>query len=243
VIERFGLENTIPVFADTNNEHPDVYRFIDDLERFVRKPFVRLNDGRNVWDVFFKTCFFSLPNGRCKASWELKRIPLQNHLYSLGGPDDVTVYVGFTADEERRQDKLNAAMAPYGVEYPLTWSPPLERCDIMRSLLDRGLNPPSMYADGYPHANCGGACILAGIKQWAGLLQDNPALYAYNENKEQELLAMLRERGRTEITLLKDRRGGIVQNLSLRQLREELEAGVRKPTDTWRVSTCNCMGG
>jgi hypothetical protein len=99
-----------------------------------------------------------------------------------------------------------------------------------------------MYADGYPHANCGGACILAGIKQWSGLLRDDPVLFAYHEQKEQEFLAELRKRGRTEITILKDRRGGEVRNLSLQQLREELEQGIRKPTDTWKVSTCSCMG-
>jgi hypothetical protein len=184
----------------------------------------------------------SLLNGGCKASWELKRLPLQKHLVALGGPEAVTVYVGFSASEEKRQTRLNEAMAPYKVEYPLTWQPALERCDIMQVLVERGLTPPSMYSDGYPHANCGGACILAGIKQWSGLLRDDPSLYAYHENKEQEFLKELRRRGRTEITILKDRRGGEVSNFSLQQLREELESGERQPTDTWRVSTCSCMG-
>jgi hypothetical protein len=203
-------------------------------------PIVRLNnDGKTIWDVFFQTYFYALPGGGCKASWELKRIPLQKHLEIVGDPNTVIIYVGFTHDEEKRQARLTEAMKPYKVDYPLTWHPLLLRCDIIDELERRGLKPPSMYADGYPHANCGGACILAGIKQWSGLLRDDPVLFAYHEQKEQEFLAELRKRGRTEITILKDRRGGEVRNLSLQQLREELEQGIRKPTDTWKVSTCS----
>jgi hypothetical protein len=112
---------------------------------------------------------------------------------------------------------------------------------MMDDLRGRGIEPPALYLDGYPHNNCGGACILAGIKQWAGLLHDNPTLYRESEEKEQLFLAELRRRGRTEITILKDRRGGEVNNLSLRQLREEIEAG-RQVSDSWRQTTCNCMG-
>jgi len=94
---------------------------------------------------------------------------------------------------------------------------------------------------GYSHNNCGGGCILAGIRQWSGLLEDNPALFHYHEEKEQELIKYLQEKNRTVMTILKDRRGGTTKSLSLKQLREEIESGKRKSTDSWRESSCSCM--
>lgn len=48
--------------------------------------------------------------------------------------------------------------------------------------------------------------------------------------------------GRKEITILRDRRGGTTKNLSLQQLREEIESGARWPNDDWRSDSCSCMG-
>jgi len=73
------------------------------------------------------------------------------------------------------------------------------------------------------------------------LLVDFPDRYREDEENEQKFLAELRRCGRKEITILKDRRGGEVRNLSLKQLREEIEAGRELP-DTWRETTCSCMG-
>lgn len=74
------------------------------------------------------------------------------------------------------------------------------------------------------------------------MLRDNRPLYLQSEEYEQELLRRMALAGRTVITILKDRRNGQVNNLSLRQLREEIESGTRKPIDTWRQTTCSCMG-
>jgi 3'-phosphoadenosine 5'-phosphosulfate sulfotransferase (PAPS reductase)/FAD synthetase len=51
-IEWFGRDRVVPVFADTNSEHADLYRFLDDCEKQFGQQLTRLNDGRNIWDVF-----------------------------------------------------------------------------------------------------------------------------------------------------------------------------------------------
>jgi len=242
VLERFGKADTLAVFADTNSEGADLYRFLDDVERVADFPIHRLNDGRTIWDVFFWAMLFTTMGNGCKASWELKKLPLRRFHDEHGKPSETTIHIGFGPDEEQRHRRLREAMPEWLFDFPLTWEPRLwQRCDLMEDLRARGIEPPRLYLNGYPHNNCAGACILAGIKQWAGLLKDNPELYRANEEKEQEFLAELRRRGRTEVTIQKDRRGGEVHNLSLRQLREEIEAG-RKIPDSWRESTCCCMG-
>ena len=239
VIERFGRENMRAVFADTRWEHPDCYRFLDDVERVSGVHIDRLSDGRNIWDVFTSAQTLTMGTGGCKASWELKRKPLDKYTASISG--DVTVYVGFGPDEDDRQARLKRALPDRKLEFPLTWQPMLSRCDVMDDLKARGIEPPSMYADGYPHANCAGACILAGIKQWAGLLKNNPELYRTSEENEQRFQEILRGRDRAEHTILKDRRGGVVSNYSLRQLREDIESGRRPADDSWRETSCSCM--
>lgn len=239
VLERYGRENVRAVFADTRWEHPDCYRFIDDVERSSGVQIDRLSDGRNVWDVFTEAGMLTMSTGGCKASWELKRRPLLTYTEAIDG--DVTTHIGFGPDEDDRMQRIQAAMPDRRFDVPLTWKPQLGRCDVMDDLKRRGIQVPSMYADGYPHANCGGACILAGIKQWAGLLKDNPELYRTSEENEERFQQILRDRGRDEHTILKDRRGGVVQNYSLRQLREDIESGRRVTDDSWRESSCTCM--
>jgi hypothetical protein len=181
-------------------------------------------------------------NGGCKASWELKRLQLEAWHKTASTPLTAIVYIGYNHEEDARVERLLKADREWKFDFPLRWKPYLSRCDEADFLRSKGIEPPRTYLLGRSHNNCSGACILAGIAEWCGLLKDDPALYLKYEEKEQQFLAGLRGRNRTEITILKDRRGGIVQNLSLRQLREEIEAGIREPKDTWRQSTCSCTG-
>lgn len=241
VLERFGRDDVIACFADVRQEHADCYRFIDDVERVSGVQIERLGDGRNCWDVWL--CEMMLTNqqsGGCLASYHLKKKVLAKHAASVATPETATIYIGFGPDEEDRQQRIRKA-SEWNFNFPLCWPQRMWRCDLADDLRSRGIAPPTMYAEGYPHANCAGACILAGATQWAGLLKDNPKLYAFNEAKEQEFLAELRNRNRKEVTILKDRRGGETRNLSLMQLREELESGIRDHDDSWRASACNCM--
>ena len=45
-IERHGKENTHAIFADTSIEDEDLYRFLDDQERYFDITIERVKDGR-----------------------------------------------------------------------------------------------------------------------------------------------------------------------------------------------------
>ena len=194
VKEAFPGEEIFAGFADTLCESADTYRFLDDLERVSGIPIARLSDGRNCWDVWISSLMFTtgLNNG-CKASWELKKKPLEGWRTSFAAPQDAVIYIGFGPDEHGRQLRIRESK-PWSYDFPLMWKPWLKRCDLADGLRKRGIEPPAIYADGYKHNNCSGACILAGIGQWTGLLHDNPTLFAEYEEKEQRFLAGLRER-------------------------------------------------
>ena len=49
---KYGPANVDLVFCDTLIEHPDLYRFLDDAERALNHPIIRLKDGRDPWDVY-----------------------------------------------------------------------------------------------------------------------------------------------------------------------------------------------
>jgi len=239
-----GREDVIARFADTRAEDPDLYRFLDDLERKIDLPIIRLVDGRTIWDVFTKESMFTNPQtGGCLAAWKLKKTMLRNHLATIGAtPEDTTIMIGFDGSEQDRMRRLEKSGAPWKFDYPLTWGKPLFRCDIDDQIRRCGLVPCSMYEKGYRHANCGGACVQAGIAQWAMVLADYPERYAEAERHEATAMAAMSAAERPVQTILRSRVGGKSSNLSLAQLREDIASGVRTDGDDFRVGQCSCMG-
>jgi hypothetical protein len=245
VIDRYGRENVSARLADTNSEHPDLYRFVDDVEREAGIEITRLNNyGLNIWDIFFREMMFTNPKtGGCLAAWHLKKLPLMNHAATIGTPEEITIHVGFSIDEDDRISRLVETGKPWQFDFPLTWERPLVRCSVIDELHRRGIRECEVYEQGYPHANClKWNCVLSGIGQWLGVLRDNPDGYRDAEEKEQLFLAELARRSRKVTTILRDRSGGVTKNLSLKQLREESESGIERKVPKWRDSTCSCVG-
>lgn len=85
-LEWYGPDRVIPAFADTNSEHADTYRFLADCERVFGQELIRLNDGRNIWDVFDQEGIMRIvkAGNACKASLELKQKPLDQHFAECG---------------------------------------------------------------------------------------------------------------------------------------------------------------
>lgn len=237
-LDRYG--ECAAVFADTMSEDPDLYRFLDDLETHTGRQIVRLSTGEDIWATFRKHAAFTTGSG-CLASWRLKYLQLRDWMAANYDPADTTILIGMGPDEEDRQVRVRKRCEPFAVDFPVCWEPRLWSCDVQEFLKRRGLTLPALYDKGYPHNNCGGACIMAGIAQWCGVLKDYPERFAHAEDEEQRMLAVIEERGRNAWTILKDRRGGVHKTYSLKQLREDVEAGRRLPDDKWRAKSCSCM--
>lgn len=106
-----------------------------------------------------------------------------------------------------------------------------------------GIKIPRLYSLGFPHNNCGGRCVAAGISHFVHLYEVLPEAYLEWENEEQLTQKVMRERGieNWEFTILKDRRGGTKKPLSLKDLRIRIESGEKFPKYEW--GGCGCSVG
>ena len=227
-------------FADTQYESEDTYRFIDHVVALSGVEFETLSQGKDIWDVFMERKMMRHPRRGCLASYHLKRIPLIDHALSYAEP--VTVMIGFGPDECDRVERLLAGNDHYEITYdfPLRWSPKWWHCDVKSELKKRGVTTwPKAYEEGMGHNNCGRRCVQGGVNYYSLLWLDRPDSFREEEVKESQFLTMLREEGRPEYTILRDRRGGTLKNMSLRQLRQELENGTRFPNERQRIK-CGC---
>lgn len=220
-IERYGSANVVLLFADTNYEDPDLYRFLDDASSKLGVPITRIADGRNPWEIFFDERF--LGNSRVDlCSRILKRELLDKWCLEHCSRRGTRLVVGLSSGEKARYIRWRARMRARGwkVEAPVVatgWG----KDEMLSRLLADGLEPPALYEEGFAHNNCGGRCVKAGQASWRLLLQKRPESYLEVEAKEAEFIQLI---GKTH-TILKDRRGGASKPMTLRTFRERIQCG------------------
>lgn len=226
VAQRHGTENMTLLFADVKGdtvdphigEDEDTYRFIEDAAQNIGAEYVRVADGRNIWEVFKDKRF--LGNSRqANCSHVLKQIPCRKWLEdNCPDPDKTICYVGIDWTESHRLPKIESAYLPYVAKAPLCDPPYLDKRDMIKWAESEGLKPPRLYAQGFPHNNCGGGCVRAGHAQFKKLLLLNPDRYAVWERKEEDVREYLAK----DVSILRDHQAGGVP-LSLKSFRERQE--------------------
>ena len=102
---------------------------------------------------------------------------------------------------------------------PLTSPDAWSKDRVSAELAKAGIDEPALYAQGFPHNNCAGACVRGGQAQWRLLLQQNPERYAQEEAAEERF----RQETGKDVAILRDRRGGVTRPLTLKALREREE--------------------
>lgn len=238
-IERYGVEHTHPVFADTLAEDPDLYRFLSDQERYFGITFHRAVEGRTPWQVMKDEGYITMhyPGGTvAPCSRILKREIIDSQISVLYQPGEYTRVFGYEWTEVNRMEDLREAVAPHPVWFPLNEPPYVDKCHISNFLESVGIAVPQMYTDGFEHNNCGGECVKAGQAHWAHLYFTRPERYLHAEEKEEEI----REHLGKDISILKDRRGGTAKPMTLRAFRLRLEAGdTDYDKDDW--GGCGCF--
>lgn len=234
VASAYGTERLTLLFADTKVEHPDTYRFMRESAVNVGGQLVEIADGRTIWEVFRDERF--LGNSRVDpCSRVLKRDLLDRWVADRFTPESVVLYVGLDWTEPHRVERLKDRRAPWRIEAPLTQPPYLLKTDLHQWAAREGLAQQYLYRVGAAHANCGGGCIKMGIGGFARLLAADPATYAEWERNEESLRQQL-----GDVTILKDRSGGETSTLSLKDLRERVEAG--QQVDLFDIGGCDCLG-
>jgi hypothetical protein len=231
------------LFADTKTEDEDLYRFLEEAVADIieRLPegctgrLVTLADGRDVWQVFNDERYIG--NSRIDpCSKLLKRNLIRDWMDANLDPATAVVYLGIDWTEAHRFERAQPRWAPWTLAAPLCEPPYVDKHEMMQILSESGIEAPRLYAMGFPHNNCGGFCVKAGMGQFKILLEQLPERYAYHEGKEAEF----RERTGKDVTILRDRRGGTVKPLTLRAFRERIEAKAID-VDPYDLGGCACM--
>ncbi len=236
-------DQLVLIFADTKMEDEDLYRFLEQAEqqlsamgaeRGVHVKPVRLSEGRDVWEVFFDVKYIG--NSRIDpCSRILKRDLIRDYIEENFDPASAVVYLGIDWTEDHRFHKAKPHWEPYTVAAPLCDPPYVDKDAMLGQLRADGIEPPRLYAMGFPHNNCGGFCVKAGHGAFKLLLQNLPERYAYHEAREEEF----RQRSGKDVAILRDRSGGTVTPLTLRELRLRVES--QQPVDDYDLGGCACF--
>lgn len=244
VAERHGTGSLTLLFTDTLIEDADLYRFLNVAARNVYQnspmDFVRIAEGRTPWQVFRDNKMIG--NTRADlCSRILKREMGDGWLAANCDLADTVVYLGIDWTEGHRFDtgkgrgaKFRYARMGWRAEAPLCDPPYLDKRDMLRLARENALQPSRAYEQGFAHDNCGGLCIKAGQGHFATLLEMRPDVYRQHEAEESDPIF-------GGHTILRDRRGKKTTRLSLRQLRERIEAG--GPVDRLDIGGCGCFVG
>lgn len=248
-IERHGKENVVPIFADTLIESQDLYDFNRRVEDTLQIGITRICVGLTPWQLFRKEGLIG--NDRFPiCSTKLKREPLNAWMgmnYSLDDQFDftrpqATASLGFDWTEQHRVSDFQAQWPRWRLSAPMTQAPFWDKCRIIEETVKLGYKRSLLYELGFPHDNCGGACVKAGISHFVQLYHRLPLVFKQWRDEELETQACFKARGieNWEYTVLKDRRGGTTKPLSLASLEHRILAG--ETFDKYDWGGCGCGG-
>jgi hypothetical protein len=106
------------------------------------------------------------------------------------------------------------------IESPLLHPPYVGKPELLATFREiRCIEPPRLYTQGFPHANCSGACVRGGQAQWALLLRTNRAVYLDWETEEEQTRTLLDK----DVSILRDRTRGTSTPLTLQRFRQQLD--------------------
>jgi len=234
-IDKYEKENCQLVFCDTNTEDEDLYRFLNDTEKYLDKKIVRLKDGRDIWDCAFQDNF--LYNSRIANCTVYLKMRLFKNYIKQFNPEDIVIHIGFDFTElhrlERTKKHYNSKVES------LISATTLTKQNMMSELDKLDIEIPRLYKMGFAHNNCGGFCFKAGIGHFKQLYLKLPKLYDYHMNKEQELIKQIGQ----DVSILKRVRNGAKTNLTLKDLKDEF---VREGTqldmfEDMDIGGCDCF--
>ena len=237
VAQREDVDQLTLLFADTLIEDEDLYRFLPEAVENIGKDavvdFVRIADGRDPWEVFADVRFIG--NTRVDPCSRVLKRELMEKWRDTHCTPETTLYFGIDWTEIHRLERVQKRTPGWQIEAPLAEPPYLNKKEMLSWLTAEGIKPPRLYDLGFSHNNCGGFCVKSGQAQFARLLNTMPKRYAYHEQKEIDLVAKLG----SDVSILRDRRGGKTKPMTLRSFRKRLE---QEPTlfDQHDIGGCGC---
>lgn len=222
------------LFTDTKTEDADTYRWLHASAATLGLSVTVIADGRTIWQVFRDVRM--LGNSRIDpCSQVLKRRPTRRWIADHFQPESAVVVVGIDWTERHRFDRMQARWAPWRVIAPLCDAPYLMKQEFHQAAEAAGLWKQRLYVLGAPHANCGGGCVKAGVGHFVRLLHADRDRYLEWETEEEGV----RQHLQRDVSILRRTEGGVRERITLRELREEVEAGAA--FDLFEIGGCGCM--
>ena len=215
--EQNGTAGMALLFADTGIEDEDNYRFLHEAADNVGAPLEIIADGRTPWEVMRERKIIG--NSRIDPCSDILKRKILHKWQSEHCDSATDIILGICFDEEHRFTRIKDRTDSWNYVAPLCDKPWLTKRDTLQWAKSEGLEPPRMYDMGFAHANCGGFCIKAGQASFATLLKNFPERYRHHEEQEQSMRALVGEH-----SILKESKEGKLQPLTLKELRERIEA-------------------
>lgn len=210
-MERYGKENVVAWFADTQWEDDDLYRFLNDLENYWQQKIIRHTEGLTPLQVAENEKI--IPNQKLAVcSRVLKQKPFKKFIEAYEKP--VTVLLGLDWSEQHRMiapKKVYESIPGVSVDFPLMWKP--YDFDVFQTVKSWGIEIPRLYKMGFPHNNCGGRCVRQGISEWQRLRVHFPERFANVRDWEAAQQAI--GDARSGYAICRDQSNGEVKPLSL----------------------------
>jgi hypothetical protein len=232
-VDKFGSDKVILLFADTNIEDEDLYRFKDETVAFLGCELVELNNGETPFDVFKRVKMMG--NTRIDpCSDHLKRKPLNAWFTSNFSPEQAQMHLGIDYTEGHRLANVRQRMAPYVYRSTLVED---ERIISKSYSAQFGIAPPRLYAWKMGHNNCGGFCIKAGLGHYKALYAAAPERYAQFEAQEQDVYDSIGK----QHPFLRKVVNGTLRYITLAEYRTEfLEVGAVTADESTEFGGCGC---
>lgn len=153
-IQRYGGDQVVAWFADTSWEDADLHRFLGDCLVRWGADFITYRDGRTPLEV--AEDHHVVPNQKmAPCSFELKIEPFTKFIKAHAKPVTVLIGLDWSEIDRHAAPKRNyEAIDGVSVDFPLMWKPYEMRnyFDVVR--YEWGIEPPRLYAEGFPHNNC-----------------------------------------------------------------------------------------
>lgn len=187
-LNKYNKDNVILYFNDTKWEHPDLYRFLKDLESYLNHPITEHSHGSSPEELFYQQR--ALASDRMPfCSKILKAYQLRKFIQD----GDIIVF-GIGLDEKHRAERISTVYNDIArkrkinlqVSFPIIENN-VTREEIDTWLQETGIEEPYLYKLGFTHNNCSGGCVRAGKKQWKKLYELLPEVYADRERVEREV--------------------------------------------------------
>lgn len=226
VVDKYGKDDVILFFTDTQWEDEDNYRFMEDVSNYIGVDITRVVDGRTPEDVFFEQRFLgNARTAKCSEELKVKQTLIYVDDLRMDGFEPI-IYFGIGPQEKHRAESLthhytHLPLEPIEVRFPMidSISSDLKAKYIIEN--EWGIKLPRMYYLGFHHANCGGKCVRAGMHHFANLYLVWPERFAEFEDMEERF----RAKYNLDVAMMKKNSGPY----TLKQFREEKLEKMSKP--------------